>query len=66
VMGERSLKQALIDLGRLPDQILHGLPLLSRLFRQYLKRRTVILGLGLQGLRWSLDQASGANSMVCS
>src|SRR5215210_1091472 len=58
-MGEGGPKQALVDLGRLSNQVLHGFPLGPGLFGQRLKRRAVAFGLGPQGLSRGLDQASG-------
>src|SRR5215208_6940501 len=55
-MGEGGAKQALIDLSRLSNQLLHGFSLPSGLLGQCLERRTVVLGLGLQSLWHGLDQ----------
>jgi hypothetical protein len=57
-MGIGGLKQALIDLGRLSNQLLHDLPMLPGLFSQCLKPHVVTLGLTPQGLRRSLEQIS--------
>lgn len=58
-MGEGGPKQALVDLGRLSNQVLHGFPLGPGLFGQRLKRRTVAFGLVSQRLGRGLDQALG-------
>ena len=44
-MGEGGAKQALIDLGRLSNQLLHGFSLPPGLFGQDLERSTVVIGL---------------------
>src|SRR5215217_1789885 len=58
-MGEGGAKQALVDLGRLSNQLLHGFSLPPGLFGQSLERYTIILSLLPQGFWPGLDQASG-------
>jgi hypothetical protein len=57
-MGEGGAKQALVDLGSLPNQLLHGFSLPPGPFGQSLERYTVVLGLVPQGLWRGLEQAS--------
>src|SRR5215212_6679415 len=59
VMGEGGAKQALVDLGSLPNQLLHGFSLPPGLFGQSLERYTIILSLLPQGFWRGLDQVSG-------
>src|SRR5215216_359720 len=58
-MGEGGAKQALVDLGSLPHQLLHGFSLPPRLFDQSLERYTIILSLLPEGLWRGFEQAPG-------
>src|SRR5215203_2410126 len=59
VMGEGGAKQALVDLGSLPHEVLHGLALPPGLLGQGLERDTIILSLLPEGLRRGFEQAPG-------
>ena len=58
-MGEGGAKQALVDLGSLHHEVLHGLALPPRLLSQGLERYTIILSLLPQSLWRGFEQALG-------